>query len=308
VPHLLDNLEILMYGISKTLPMVGCACALAATLACNSGSDSPAAPSAAPPVVETGAAPDGSTLKANPPTPMSPTGDVRLTSRQPTMVARNADGKFANRTFAYEFHLMEDGGNVIASTTLSAGDSTTTWNYTTDLARDTPYRWRVRATLDGAVGPWSSTSRFLTVKENRTPNPVSGRLPRPDITGIISQVINANPGILAPRRSCQDPSHGGDPVSGWEFLDKLVDTLRLTDTRWAYNGKRGNAADPSHDVVAYNWGSQPDEGTTDVYIFDVLLGHCGGSPSGTQIDITGVGGALGRWTSRGRFAGSQGLQ
>ena len=297
-----------MYGISKTLPMVGCACALAATLACNSGADSPAGPSAAAPIVETGAAPDGSTLKVLAPTPMSPTDDERLTTRQPTMVAGNTSGKFANRTFVYEFQLMDDGSNVIASTSLSPGDSTTTWNYTTDLTRDTPYRWRVRATLDGAVGPWSNTSRFLTVKENRTPNPASGRLPRPNIFGIIVGVINANPGILAPRRSCQDPSHGGDAVSGWEFMDRLVDALRLTDTRWGYNGKRGNPNDPSFDVVAYNWGSNPDEGTTDVYIFDILLSHCGGSPAPTQADITGVGGALGRWISRGRFAGSQGLQ
>ncbi len=62
-------------------------------------------------------------------------------------------------------------------------------------------------------------------------------------------------------------------------MDKVVDTLRLTDTRFGYNGKRGNAADPSLDVIAYNWGSQPDEGTTEVYIFDILLGHCGNSPA-----------------------------
>ena len=123
------------------------------------------------------------------------------------MVARNADGKFANRTFAYEFHLMDDGGNVIANTTLSAGDSTTTWNYTTDLARDTPYRWRVRATLDGAFGPWSSTSRFLTVKENRTPNPASGRLPRPDMgRGVVAQVASQRPDLA---RALLPGSHGG---------------------------------------------------------------------------------------------------
>jgi hypothetical protein len=289
--------------------MVGCACALAFTLACNSGPENPAAPTAAQAGNETGAAADGSTLKVLPPSPVSPIGDERLTTRQPTMVARNTQGKFANRPFAYEFQLMDDSGNVIQTASIAAGEETTTWAYTTDLARDTPYRWRVRATLEGAFGPWSSTSRFLTVKENRTPNPPPGqRLPRPNALPIVAQVIASNPGILSPRRSCQDPSHGGDPVGGWEFMDKVIDALRLTDTRWGYNGKRGNPNDPSHDVVAYNWGSQPDEGTTDVYIFDILSGHCGSFPGAVQIDVTGIGGALGRWISRGRFAGSQGLQ
>jgi hypothetical protein len=297
-----------MYGKLNTLTMVGCACALAATLACNSAPASPAAPTPSDAIGNTGAAPDGSTLKAPAPVPVSPSGDVRLTTRNPTMVTNNTEGRYVNRTFSYEFQLQDDSGNVIRSTTLPAGNGTTTWALGEDLARDTPYRWRVRATLDGAVTAWSSQSRFFTVRENRTPNPAGGRLPRPDATAVIAQVIAANPGILSSRRSCQDASHGGDPVSGWEFMDKVVDALRLTDTRWGYNGKRGNPNDPSFDVVAYNWGSQPDEGTTEVYIFDILLGHCGGSAAPTQIDITGVGGALGRWISRGRFAGSQGLQ
>jgi hypothetical protein len=297
-----------MYGKLKTLTMVGCASALATTLACSSAPDNPTAPSTTTAVSGTGAGQDGSTLKAPPPTPVSPTGDTRLTNRSPVMVANNTAGRVASQPFTYEFQLQDDGGNVIRSASLEAGEGTTTWVLGEDLARDTPYRWRVRATLDGAFTAWSASSRFLTVKENRTPNPTSGRLPRPSVVGIINQVIAANPGILSSRRSCQDPAHGGNAVTGWEFMDKVVDALRLTDTRWGYNGKRGNAADPSHDVIAYNWGSQPDENTTEVYIFDILLGHCGGFPSATQIDITGVGGALGRWTSRGRFPGSFGLQ
>ena len=291
-----------MYGKLRTLTMVGCASALATTLACSSAPDNPTAPSTTTAVSDTGAGPDGSTLKAPAPTPASPTGDTRLTNRSPTMVANNTAGKFTNnQAFTYEFQLQDDGGNVIRSASLAPGEGTTTWVLGEDLARDTPYRWRVRATRDGAATAWSAAARFLTVRENRTPNPVGGRLPRPDwAAGVIQQVASQRPDLL--RRSCQD--HGGS----WEFLDLVVDTLRLFDTRFAYNGKRGNAADPSHDVVSYNWGSQPDEGTTEVYIFDILVGHCGNSPGPAWIDITGVGGALGRWTSRGRFPGSFGLQ
>ena len=87
-------------------------------------------------------------------------------------------------------------------------------------------------------------------------------------------------------------------------MDRLVDRLRTYDTRWGYNGKRGNAGDPSHDVVAYNWGPGRDEGTTNVYIIDVIVGHCGSNPAPAWIDQTGVTaqqGTIGRWTSRGRF-------
>jgi hypothetical protein len=87
-------------------------------------------------------------------------------------------------------------------------------------------------------------------------------------------------------------------------MDRLVDRLRTFDTRWGYNGKRGNAGDPSHDVVDYNFGSGHDEGTTDVYIIDVIGGHCGGNPVPAWVDQTEVTrsqGTVGRWTARGRF-------
>ena len=44
-------------------------------------------------------------------------------------------------------------------------------------------------------------------------------------------------------------------------MDQVVDTLRTYDTRWGYNGKRGNTNDPSKDVVAYHYG--PDRTKVD---------------------------------------------
>lgn len=299
-----------MYRIHRTLPWAGAACALAVAMACSNGPSSPAAPAAALPSTAEAAA-DGSTLKATAPTPISPVNDERLTGRRPTMRINNSQGKFEPASFRYEFQVLTDSGAVVGSQIVDGGDGTTTAVYPTDLDRDTPYRWQARAVMGNAVGPWSSPARFLTVKENRTPNPTSGRLPLPNMLHVVQQVIDENPGILAPNRSCQDPAHGGHPVTGWEFLDTVVDTLRLHDTRWGYNGKRGNVNDPSHDVVAYNWGSQPDEGTTEVYIIDILLSHCGPDPQAAWIDqtqATADGGSIGRWTSRGRFPGSSGLQ
>ena len=87
-------------------------------------------------------------------------------------------------------------------------------------------------------------------------------------------------------------------------MDQVVDTLRTYDTRWGYNGKRGNVNDPSKDVIAYHYGPGPDQNSTDVYIIDIIGGHCGGSPSPIWNDVTAItiqSGTIGRWTSRGRF-------
>ena len=131
----------------------------------------------------------------------------------------------------------------------------------------------------------------------RTPDPTGGRLPLPAYgANIVTAVAKANPGAL--QNSCQE--HGGS----WQFMDQVVDTLRTYDTRWGYNGKRGNANDPSNDVITYHYGPGPDANSTDVYIIDIIGGHCGATPSPTWIDVTDVtvqSGTVGRWISRGRF-------
>lgn len=281
-----------MYRILKTLPWAGAACALAVTMACSSAPSSPASPAAVT-SIDGALGPDGSTLKVSAPTIVSPTGDERLKSRQPTMTLNNAKGTYAGGAFSYEFQILTDSGTVVASNTVTAGSATTTWAYTTDLTKDTPYRWRARARMGTAFGPWSSTARFITVKENRAELGPNGRAPYPSWgANVVNQVASQRPDLLA--RSCQE--YGGT----WEFMDLLVDTLRLQDTRWGYNWKRGVVGDPSLDVINYNWGGQKDEGTREVYTFDVILGHCG-TPSPAFIDLTNPNGAGAVWTGRGRF-------
>jgi hypothetical protein len=287
----------MMYRMFKTLPWLCVACVLAISLAC---SESPNAPSDTGASSGPGAAlPDGTTLKAHAPTLMSPIDNVRLDNRKPTMVLRNASGKYVNRPYAHEFQLLSDGGSVISAVTLPQGTTTTTWPYPEDLERDTFYRWRARAVHQGLVGPWSAQGRFVTVLEKRAPDPPpGGKVPFPGWAfSIVAQVFAQRPDLL--HRSCQE--HGGS----WEFLDLVVDTLRLEDSRFGYNCKRGNCNDPSQDIVAYDYGSGPqEEGTPEVYIIDVMLQHCGANPSPAWIDQTGItisSGTIGRWTSRGRF-------
>jgi hypothetical protein len=55
----------------------------------------------------------------------------------------------------------------------------------------------------------------------------------------------------------------------------------------------------SQDVVTYNYSADPDEGTTNVYILDVIGGHCGNNPLAAWTDVTDVtvqSGTIGRWT------------
>jgi hypothetical protein len=230
------------------------------------------------------------------------------------MTVSNVQGRFVGGTFSYEFELMNDGNSVIDRITLPAGATSTTWTYPTDLERDTPYRFRARARMGPNVGPWSATSRFITVFEKRTPDPdpnsicfdsvgnvVRNCIPPPNMLHIVQRVVAENPGILSAQRSCQEEQWGGDHVRGWEFLDKLVDALRLEDTRFGYNCKRGNCNDASVDVIAYHYGPGPDQGSPNIWAWDVITGHCGAGAAPGWSHITNVRGSGGGFTSRGRW-------
>ena len=73
-------------------------------------------------------------------------------------------------------------------------------------------------------------------------------------------------------RSCQ-PESGGNGT--WEYMEFVVDRLRLKDTRWGFNSRRGVVGDVARDEVAYHWGSGPDEGSRDTYAWDIMVSHCG---------------------------------
>lgn len=121
----------------------------------------------------------------------------------------------------------------------------------------------------------------------------------PDMSGVVRQVASDMPEALAN----SDQKNGGT----WEFMDEVVRRLREIDPRWGYNWKRGNVGDPSQDVVDYFYGSGNPEGSTEVYIIDIIVGHGGPDPRPGWTDVTQAtldGGTVGKWTSRGKFDGS----
>jgi hypothetical protein len=151
-----------------------------------------------------------------------------------------------------------------------------------------PFSNAVTVTV-GAPAPPPGPAPIPPPTGNRTPDPPPGTiLPLPAYGPSVVQSIAAQfPGAL--RNSC----------GNHEFLLRLVFALRQIDTRWGFNWKRGRIGDLSEDVVNYNFGPGPDENSTNVYIVDVIGGHCGGNPGPTWIDQTEAtrrGGTVGRWT------------
>lgn len=247
----------------------------------------------------------------DPPAPMEPAG--LLTSNRPTFRARN--GRIEHTSAYYRFEIAK-GANLnplMAVITVTPGSGGETTMVLGDLPYDTTFYWRVYGSDGTTQSEYSPVVAFRTPAApdsappvyppvgppgsggGRTPNPAPGqRLPEPNGFPIVQAVANQFPHFLL--NSCQE--HGGT----WQFMDTLVDALRQTDTRYGYGWKRGVVGDPLLDVVTYNWSSDPDEGTRNIYTFDVIVGHCGSSPGPTW-NNTQPGGGPGAtaWTGRGRF-------
>lgn len=142
-----------MLRMSATVGILTVALALSATLACSV--QTPLTPEP-PPGSGPRAAPDGTTLKVGAPTLVSPINSDTVTTQKPTLTISAATGQFSNATFSYQFELQTDAGAVLASGTVSG----TTFTVPDNLAINAAFRWRARATVGGAVGPYSGLGRF----------------------------------------------------------------------------------------------------------------------------------------------------
>ena len=121
--------------------------------------------------------------------------------------------------------------------------------------------------------------------------------PPPDGSGIVEQVAAEHPDWLT--GSCVEQGGTND------FLFEVVRRLRMQDDRWGLNWKRGVVDDLSQDAIDYHWGEGLSEGSTDVYIIDIIGGHCpedGTPPQAAWIDVTQAtldAGTIGMWTLAG---------
>ena len=291
--------------------LTGSCFVLAAAIAgCSSTPQNPTSPSAASGGSAAATAPDGSTLKVTSPAIIYPIDGVTVDSRTPTLIWANSTGHYGSVGLAYTIEVSTPAA-VVYTRTVGESANTGAHKVELELTAGTVYSWRVRAVLGNLEGPWSIWADFTppapvvvvttptasggpNPNGFRTPDPPGGqRLPLPNHAFIVVQVASANPGDL--RNSCQ--SSGGT----WTFMDKTIDAMAAVDLRWGYNGKRGNSNDPSHDIADYHYGAGPSEGSTQVYIMDLINGHCGSNPTPTwinQTELTINSGTVGRFITR----------
>ncbi len=91
------------------------------------------------------------------------------------------------------------------------------------------------------------------------------------------------------------------------WQDRVIDAFRAIDSRWGYNGKPTKSASDNDgvpvtaagDEAAYHYSGGPDQGSPDVHLVDMLIGHCGSAPTLTWRVFTGE--EPGFWSGAGRF-------
>ena len=240
------------------------------------------------------------------PEPLSPENGATLDDLQPFLQAAMPSVSGPAENLRLQFEVARDAGfsNRVALLTVSPDGADLTIATTGELTADTTYYWRVRARAEGrqgeVVGQWSSGRSFKTPAPAPPPTPpppsgggggggytpggspnapftTNGGSP-PNMFYVVQQVANEHPGAL--QNSCQ--TNGGT----WEFMDRVVEALRAIDGRWAYNFKRGNCGDVSHDVVDYYRGQGNPHGSSNVAIIDMIVGHCGSNPQPGWLDLT----------------------
>ena len=249
------------------------------------------------------------------PVPISPVSGLVASSTRPALVVNNAgvQGRAGRVEYWFEVALDQAFSKTIIQQGVERSSGAQTSAQMPDLPSSTLLFWRVAGFNGTIAGPWSLTQSFRTPAAapppgpppgppppappagGRTPDPAPGQqLPVPSYgEAVVQQVAAQYPNAL--RNSCQD--NGGT----WEFMDRVVDALRQHDSRWGYNGKRGNPNDPSQDVVAYHWGRGADQNSPNVYAFDIIGSHCSPNPSPAWLNITDPNGSGSAWTGRGRF-------
>jgi hypothetical protein len=146
----------------RRIPFCGVALSsLLLVAACAESPQTPVSPSIG--AGSTAANPDGSTLKVTAPTLLSPENGGRTDAIRPTVVFRNATGRFTSVALGYRVQVFDAGGSVIGDLTVAQDPSgQTSLGAEADLAFDTEYRWRVRAEFQGEPGPWSPIWSFRT--------------------------------------------------------------------------------------------------------------------------------------------------
>ena len=287
------------------LPAVFSAFCALTLAACEGGLSTPVSPSAAADVSSALNA-DGSNLKATAPNGVFPLADATGIPVEAILTVQAARGSHLVANFSHRFEVADsDGFGTILASGMGSFDSQGLVRYFTPvLPAAKKLFWRSRAEREDRYGPWSQVMAFTTVGATTTPTtptdpnaPAVGPRPNDPPAGTRLPLPNARPfidamsGQLGTLASCPF----GRKYSSNPWLDKLVDNLRAADARWGYNGKptkvpsenNGFPVTCAGDEIAYHYGAGDSLNSPNVYLIDVLGGHCGSTPATTYRDFTG---------------------
>ena len=289
------------------------ACAAMATAACQGTAPSPVSPSA---VQGTDSAlnADGSNLKVTAPIGIFPLFEQTNVAVTPQLAGRVSFGRnVTTASLSYRFQVSdaENFGNIVSSG-IGAVDATGVVRFSIEpaLATNKRYVWRLRAEMQDAVGPWSNVMAFTTTtgtgptspgapSPNAGPRPADPppgqNLPLPDMQGVLARFSDARDSCPTGQKYVNNP---------WQ--DRVIDAFRQIDSRWGYNGKPtrtpaengGLPVTAAGDEAAYHRGAGPSQGSFNVHLVDMLVGHCGPTPSLTWRVFADE---PGFWTGAGRF-------
>lgn len=174
---------------------------------------------------------DAPTLKAHPPTPLAPVDDVVVRTLQPTLVVGNAEGLFVAASFTYRFELYDGMNRIVEGVGEPRDAGSATFMVSVELKPDTAYRWRARAELDGAHGPWADAAfRTLAVRiDPPIPNaPANGarNIRKPIILEVINGATHGPVGTVTMTFEIATDSAFGS----------IIDTIRQRAGRHDFTG------------------------------------------------------------------------
>lgn len=179
----------------------------------------------------------------------SPVNTVQLDTLSPLFTLNNSSARFGSTpALTYRFEVSTPAGEVVrTSGQVAAGAGTTKWQLPVDLILDSNYRWRARAELGTAVGPWSGYGTFRSLDyRGLNPRPKDGKWPStgPDVANYIVEHWEEylQPTALTATR-----------FEHMEFVrDRFIEAGICGGLDFAWNRKRGdfNAA-RSHDAIAW---------------------------------------------------------
>ena len=288
----------------------------AIAMACEGGMRSPVGPSA---VKDSSSAlnADGSNLKVSAPIPLVPLFEATNVSVTPAMAAIGSSGNHVagNAGMSYRFQVSDnDSFETIVANGTGAIDASGIVRYTVEpaLSAAKRYVWRVRAELTDASGPWSKLGAFTTagaggaVSPPGGPSPNAGPRPADPPPGTRLPLPNMQ-GVLARFSDARDSCPRGLKYVNNPWQDRVIDAFRQIDSRWGYNGKPTKGASDNNgvpvtaagDEAAYHYSGGADQGSFEVHLVDMLIGHCGDFPTLTWRVFTGE--EPGFWTGVGRF-------